>query len=263
MTNRSNQELQELCFQQKVAAASKPISITRGYYWWKLHRNFARAFKKHVRDSGLVVDIGTGHGAMIQIAYGCLGPDFTYWATDLSESNLALAEAVFQKLGIPVRTEVTDASVNLPLEDNTAAVVVCSEVIEHIPEPEGLLREAWRILKPGGIAVFSTPNASNPMPRISRRDEESDSVEETERWSPGYGHVSVLGRREWQEHFKKTGFEILQISRGALLLGKSRYDKSPFVVALYFLFDAVLDFFPATTGWTENLCFTLRKADPG
>ncbi len=262
MTDRRMQELQEFCLRQKLVAASKPISITRDYYWWKLRRNFARALKKHVRGSGLVVDIGTGPGVMIQIAYECLGPDFTYWATDVSELDLALAEAVFQKLGIPVRTEITDASVNLSLKDNRAAVVVCSEVIEHIPKPEGLLREAWRILKPGGIAVFSTPNASNPMLRISRSDGESDSVEETESWSPSYAHVSVLSNREWQEHFTRVGFEILQINRGALLFGKSNYDRSPFVLALYFLIDAVLDCLPATTNWTENLCFTLRKAHP-
>ncbi len=254
------QELQEFCLRQKLVAASKPISITRDYYWWKLRRNFARALKKHVQGSGLVVDIGTGPGVTIQIAYECLGPDFTYWATDVSELDLALAEAVFQELGIPVCTEITDASVHLPLEDNRAAVVVCSEVIEHIPKPEGLLREAWRILKPGGIAVFSTPNASNPMLRISRHDGQSDSVEEEERYSPSYGHVSVLSNREWQEHFTRVGFEILQINRGALLFGKSNYDRSPFVMALYFLIDAVLDCVPATTNWAENLCFTLRKA---
>jgi len=256
------EELQEFCFQQQLAAASRSLCITRAYYWWKLHRNISRAFKKHVRESGLVVDIGTGHGVMIRIAYECLGPDFTYWATDLSELDLALAEAVFQKLGIPVQTEVADGSVNLPLEDSTAAVVVCSEVLEHIPEPEGMLREVWRILKPGGIAIFSTPNASNPMIRISRRDQESDLVEETEWSSPSYGHVSVLSGRDWQTHFKRAGFEILQINRGALLLGRSGYEKSPFVVALYFMIDAVLDFLPATTNWTENLCFTLRQAHP-
>ena len=257
------QELQGFGFQQKLVAASTPISITRGYYWWKLHRNIARAFKKHVRESGLVVDIGTGHGVMTRIAYECLGPDFTYWATDLSELDLALAEAVLHKLGVPVQTEVADASVSLPLTDNTAAVVVCSEVLEHIPEPESILREIWRVLKPGGIAIFSTPNASNPMLRLSRSDGESDSVEETEWCSPSYGHVSVLSSREWQEHFKRAGFDILQINRGALLFGRHGYDKSPFVVALYFLIDAVLDCLPATTNWTENLCFTLRKASPG
>ncbi len=161
---------------------------------------------------------------------------------------------------MPVTTEIADASANLSLEDNTAAVVVCSEVLEHIPEPEGMLREICRILKPGGIAIFSTPNSSNPMRRISRSDGESDSVEETESWSPSYAHVSVLSTREWQEHFKGAGFEILQINRGALLFGKRGYDKSPFVVALYFLIDAVLDCVPATTNWAENLCFTLRKA---
>ncbi len=43
----------------------------------------------------------------------------------------------------------------LPFEDNVFDKVVCCSVLEHILEPEKVLHELWRVLKPGGILVGS------------------------------------------------------------------------------------------------------------
>ncbi len=42
--------------------------------------------------------------------------------------------------------------------DNRFDAIVLSHVIEHVPDPEALMRECWRILKPGGRMVIVTPN---------------------------------------------------------------------------------------------------------
>jgi len=52
---------------------------------------------------------------------------------------------------------VADAT-NLPLPDNSFDCVVCSEVIEHIPENERVLSEVKRILKNNGVFIITTPN---------------------------------------------------------------------------------------------------------
>ena len=46
---------------------------------------------------------------------------------------------------------------NLPIDDNTFDGCILSEVLEHVPDPGAVLREAHRILKPGAAALICTP----------------------------------------------------------------------------------------------------------
>lgn len=56
-------------------------------------------------------------------------------------------------------TLVVGDVLNLPFTANTFDVVVSSEVIEHTTNPLKALKEFYRVLKPGGLLVVSTPNA--------------------------------------------------------------------------------------------------------
>jgi SAM-dependent methyltransferase len=67
----------------------------------------------------------------------------------------ALAEAA--KLGI--ETVWADAEEPLPFEDASFDVVVAAELLEHLREPQRLVDEAARVLRPGGILAGSVPNA--------------------------------------------------------------------------------------------------------
>lgn len=46
----------------------------------------------------------------------------------------------------------------IPASDNYADYVVSYSLIEHLPDPDNFLREAFRVLKPGGLLVLETPN---------------------------------------------------------------------------------------------------------
>jgi SAM-dependent methyltransferase len=54
----------------------------------------------------------------------------------------------------------------LPYADAQFDAVTCSEVIEHLENFRALLREAHRVLKPGGVLVLTTPNVLNAYSRL-------------------------------------------------------------------------------------------------
>lgn len=55
-----------------------------------------------------------------------------------------------------------------PLADASADLVLCDNVLEHLPEPQTFFAEARRVLVPGGIACIRTPNRWNYIAIISR-----------------------------------------------------------------------------------------------
>ena len=105
-----------------------------------------------VQDA-VVLDAGCGCG------YGThyLAMNGTKQAVGIDISPEAI-EYARQHYAVPnLNYKVMDVtSVDFP--DETFDVTVCLEVFEHVPDHKKLLTEAWRVLKPGGHIIVSTPN---------------------------------------------------------------------------------------------------------
>lgn len=55
------------------------------------------------------------------------------------------------------QVDIFATAYQIPVPDNSFDSAICTAVLEHLEEPEKALRECYRILKPGGTAIYSVP----------------------------------------------------------------------------------------------------------
>jgi SAM-dependent methyltransferase len=110
-----------------------------------------------LRADSVVLDIGAGAGIVEQmnfrgLATSVCGVDLDPRVIDnpmLDEGRVANADGI-------------------PYEDNRFDLVFSDNVLEHLDQPLEVFREVARVLKPGGVFLFKTPNKWHYMPTIAR-----------------------------------------------------------------------------------------------
>lgn len=99
-----------------------------------------------VRPGAVLVDLGCGGGLL---APHVAGKGYRHVGVDLTASALAHA----RRHGVAaVRGDVT----RVPLTDGCADVVAAGEILEHVTDLPAAVREACRLLRPGGVLVVDT-----------------------------------------------------------------------------------------------------------
>jgi len=121
----------------------KPGGAFAALHWLAAAR--ARLIPPAGRIGAQLVDLGCGGGVLApHVPSG-----YEHHGIDLNTSALAQAA---ERGVLAVRADVTA----VPLPDGFADVVVAGELLEHVPDVEGVVCEMVRLLRPGGTAVFDT-----------------------------------------------------------------------------------------------------------
>ncbi|NLG96664.1 MAG: class I SAM-dependent methyltransferase [Chloroflexi bacterium] len=79
-----------------------------------------------------------------------------------------------------------------PLDDGSADLCVCDNVLEHLPEPRAFFEEARRVLRPGGALCIRTPNRWNYIALLSRLIPNRDHARVLRKAKPGLDEEDVF-----------------------------------------------------------------------
>jgi ubiquinone/menaquinone biosynthesis C-methylase UbiE len=102
------------------------------------------------------LDIGAGNGLLLRLVRERFG--FEQSACDYTDDFIKYS-------AVPVDRVNLDEQ-RLPYPDSHFDLVTCVETIEHLENFRALLREIYRVLKPGGVVIITTPNILNLRSRL-------------------------------------------------------------------------------------------------
>jgi ubiquinone/menaquinone biosynthesis C-methylase UbiE len=86
---------------------------------------------------------------------------------DVAASAIALAKANFEQQHLTARLEVADAE-HLPFPDDSFDLIYAHGVVQYTANPEALVNECHRVLRPGGTAIFQVYNRISWLNALSK-----------------------------------------------------------------------------------------------
>lgn len=153
-----------------------------------------------------VLDVGTGSGALTA---RLMDNGFEVTACDRDGSDFRGGSSF-----VPWNLDESDIPVQLASQTFDGACAI--EILEHVENPSSALRGLYRIVRPGGIVIVSTPNLTHPRSRLKF----------FVRGAPAYfgpdeffssGHRSLLPPWLLERLMTEAGFEAIETSYAGLL----------------------------------------------
>ncbi len=149
----------------------------------------------------IVLDLGSGGGIDVLLSARRVGPAGKAYGLDMTDEMLELARENQRKAGIENVEFVKGDMENIPLPENSVDVVISNCVINLSADKERVLREAFRVLRPGGRFAVSDVVVRGPVPADIRRSVElwvgcvAGAMEESEYreklGAAGFGEIEI------------------------------------------------------------------------
>lgn len=236
---------------------------------------FCREIKKTKKQTFDILDVGCGRGYIDFKLKDCVDKNHNLRVVGIDNYKPAIDFADTRKKFLnrdDCHFKLMDTC-KLEFKNNFFDIIICSEVLEHLKDPQAAMKEIYRVLKKGGLAIISTPNKrEGKLANIAKvilkkllnykRTELPGGVKDTFVFSQPemIRHISVKNHKEWTKIFKRNRFSLqAKIGTGGMLYNYKFFEEHRFLFGLMVIFDTLLENLPFSYLWSEILFFELRK----
>jgi ubiquinone/menaquinone biosynthesis C-methylase UbiE len=149
----------------------------------------------------VVLDLGSGGGIDVLLSAQRVGPTGKAYGLDMTDEMLALANRTKEKAGVTNVEFLKGEIENIPLPDNSVDVIISNCVINLSADKDRVLREAFRVLKPGGRFAVSD---------VATRGEIAPEIRKSILLWVGC-IAGALDEHEYREKLARAGFEKIEV----------------------------------------------------
>jgi arsenite methyltransferase len=154
-----------------------------------------------LREGEVVLDLGSGGGIDVLLSARRVGPTGKAYGLDMTEEMLEVARSNQRQAGVENVEFLKGEIERIPLPDDSVDVIISNCVINLSGDKPAVLREAARVLRPGGRFAVSDVIADPDMDEETRRD--------MRQWT---GCIAgALTREEFERELLAAGFESVEI----------------------------------------------------
>lgn len=173
--------------------ADRPLNKFSMY--WFARRYYAALIRRYApKGGGRLLELGCGLGhllGLLQDEYQCVGIDLAEYSIEQTRINAPKAESY-----------VLSADDLSRFKDKEFSVVVALHLVEHLPDPQGTIQQVNRLLKPGGLFLYATPNPVYSLRRY--KDPKNDAI------GKDPTHINVQPPETWRQWTEASGFRVVQ-----------------------------------------------------
>jgi SAM-dependent methyltransferase len=128
--------------------------------WRPATEVFAGLVRAYLTPTTRLLDLGCGRGGLVEQLVSKESEPCRWVGVDPDLASL-------RQHRLPTLPRLAARSETLPLRSASFDLIFCSWLLEHLPRPYDTFAEIGRLLRPGGVFVFITPNAHHPLAQLN------------------------------------------------------------------------------------------------